>query len=141
MTNISIVVEVAPLLAWLDSYQKEVIPRGVEAGLYRSALEILAESKELVPIGGPPTSPEDKHRGALRASGHVTLPEVQDGLVAVTIGYGGAASAWAERQHEDLTYRHKEGQTAMYLERPAAAYDKTSQNIVDAIQSSKGGDA
>lgn len=34
------------------------------------------------------------------------------------LGAGGAASAYALRQHEDLTFHHKEGRTAKYIENP-----------------------
>lgn len=64
--------------------------------------------------------------GPLRASGVLNPPAVSGTHVEVTMGYGGAASAYALSQHEDLTLNHPDptnpksdpkGQ-AKYLEAP-----------------------
>jgi len=63
------------------------------------------------------------------------LPERRGSGVSVTLGYGGAAAAYARRQHEDLTFAHKEGQEAKFLERPLLEMkDEGRQMIIDAIQ-------
>lgn len=111
-------------LAWLDAYADQV-RKGVAAGLYQSGLEIMARSQEIVPV----------KTGVLRASGTVLLPETDGNQVSVTLGYGGAATAYAERVHEDLLARHHDGQEAKYLERPLMDYQgEVVGNIVDAIQ-------
>lgn len=113
-------------LAWFDAYADQV-RKGVAAGLYQSALEIMAQSQEIVPVD----------TGVLRASGTVQLPEVDGDRVSVTLGYGGAASAYAEQVHEDLLMRHKEGKQAKYLETPLVQYQGTLANVVASIQEAK----
>lgn len=94
--------------------------RGMNKGLYRTGQRVYARSQELVPVGGPPTSPNDPHPGELKASGLIVIDEPADEVATVTVSYGGQGSisdAYARVQHEDLTYRHKDGQQAKYLER------------------------
>lgn len=55
--------------------------------------------------------------GTLKSSGHVKLPVVKKSTVVVEMGYGGAASKYALRVHEDLNAKHTVGQ-AKYLEIP-----------------------
>jgi len=127
--------DLAPLEKKLKSMQQGGVG-AVAAGLYRSAIEILNESQDLVPVGGPPTSPYDKTPGTLKKSGHVELP-VMEGAnkVTVAIGYGGAASAYAYRQHQDLTFKHKPGQQAKYLEVPILKNKhRIFANIVEAVE-------
>lgn len=83
------------------------------------------ESQRLVPVD----------TGTLRASGQVmTAKEVGNG-VEIIMGYGGAASAYAMRQHEDLSYKHREGKQAKYLEQPILARkEKLRANIVKRIE-------
>ena len=122
-------------LAWLDA-APEKVGKGLEKGLYTHAAKVMAESQRIVPVGGPPTSPHDPAPGTLKASGTVLPPKHEGSTVVVELGYGGAASAYAWRQHEDLLYRHKPGQTAKYLERPLLALqDEMLETVVDAIQS------
>jgi hypothetical protein len=68
--------------------------------------------------------------GTLRRSG-VLLPAKENGTsVEVVMGYGGAASAYALRQHENLNYRHREGKQAKYLEEPVMQRKvKLAENI------------
>lgn len=80
---------------------------GLSAELYRVGQEVLAESQPEVPVD----------IGTLKASGFVNEPVKNGDEVSVTIGYGGAAKAYALIQHENLTYRHTVGK-AKYLEHP-----------------------
>lgn len=77
---------------------------------YQEANLIMGKSKLIVPL----------HDGILRASGTVLLPEVSGAFWSVTLGYGGAASAYALVQHENLTFHHLPGRVAKYLETPMA---------------------
>lgn len=121
--------DLSPLLARFEGAPAAIRP-GVEKGVYRHELAVLARSLELVPIGGPPTSPHDPAPGTLRASG-VALPPVWDGDRCIgVIGFGGAASDYAARQHEDLTYQHKDGQQAKYLEQP---FDEEAPQLLGRI--------
>ena len=103
--------DTSPLKAAFKSAPERTL-RGVKKGIYRSALNILNESQKLVPVGGPPTSPYDKHIGSLKASGTVSLPKQAGNVVSISISYGGRAKAYAYRQHQDLTFKHKPGQQA-----------------------------
>lgn len=81
--------------------------KAVAVELYQEAEGIMAQSKELVPVD----------TGALRASGHVGLPERAGGTIRVVLGYGGPAAPYAFKVHEDLEAFHDDGQ-AKYLEMP-----------------------
>jgi HK97 gp10 family phage protein len=65
-------------------------PMAMGAALWKEGERIMAKSKELVPVD----------MGTLRASGHVTLPQVTATGASVTLGYGGAASNYAVYVHE-----------------------------------------
>jgi hypothetical protein len=71
----------------------------------------MRDSKRIVPVKD----------GPLKESGTVLPPTVSGTRVTVELGYGGAASAYAMRQHEDLSYKHKSGKQAKYLENPVRA--------------------
>ena len=87
---------------------KTVTPRQLGGALYREAEHIMTRSKaQFVPVKD----------GILRASGHVEQPEYSGNRISVTLGYGGAASAYALVQHERTDYQHTVGQ-AKYLEQP-----------------------
>lgn len=47
----------------------------------------------------------------------------------VVVGYGGAASSYAAKQHEDLSLHHSVGQ-AKYLEQPATEMEEEIQEAV-----------
>ena len=99
------------LSAELKQYFKEAPEKALQASkaaLYAEAEGIMTQSKEIVPIDTT----------TLRQSGTVLLPEVQDGKVSVTMGYGGNAEDYALKQHEDLTLFHPNGGTAKFLEIP-----------------------
>lgn len=81
----------------------------VGGALHREAERIMTLSKrDFVPVD----------LGTLRASGHVRPPETHGTVVSVTMGYGGAAKAYAVVQHERLDFRHPRGGQAKYLEAP-----------------------
>ncbi len=84
------------------------VPEAVAAAVYQEAEAIMTDSKaNYVPVD----------TGVLRDSGFVTTPEVEGQTVSVTLGYGGAASAYALVQHERMDYHHEHG-GPKYLERP-----------------------
>ena len=82
-------------------------------GLYHEGEFIMGESK--MPHNVPVKD------AVLQSSGHVNPPVVGGaaGGVVVTLGYGGAAKAYAAVQHENLTFIHPSGGRAKYLEIPA----------------------
>lgn len=80
--------------------------RAVAGGLYAAGSVIIKESKRRTPVLD----------GTLRGSGYVTEPQNIGRGVLVEIGHGGAASAYAVRQHEDLTLNHPGGGEAKFLE-------------------------
>lgn len=92
---------------------------GLSAALFQEAHEILNESKNQVPVySGPPR--KGVIPGALKNSGHVSLPQRTAHGTEVTIGYGGAAEAYAWVQHERRDFKHRVGK-AKYLEDPMRA--------------------
>jgi hypothetical protein len=80
--------------------------------LVEEAHEILAVSKELVPVD----------QGILRASADVVgvNPSREASGILVRFGYGGAASSYALLQHETPpeVFTHAPGKSWKYLERP-----------------------
>jgi hypothetical protein len=83
-------------------------PKKVKAALVLEAEIIMTDSKQnYCPVKD----------GILKGSGHV---EVDENRVSVTLAYGGAAGAYAARQHEELDYHHTVGE-AKYLEKPLMA--------------------
>ena len=89
-----------------------LIPGSYEAALKEVGEDIKAQSMEIVPFD----------LGTLHGSAFVNDPEGEGFGASVTIGYGGAAAGYAERQHEDTTLNHKKGRgkqrRAKYLEEP-----------------------
>lgn len=106
-------------------------PAAVERALVQVAEEIMAESKQLVPVD----------TGTLMNSGHVQAP-VRDGdRMSVTLGYGGAAAEYAIPVHElppdHATHTPPRGWK--YLEVPVLAAaqrlgEVVSQSVADAAQ-------
>lgn len=86
----------------------EKAPDAMGKALYQEGNDILREAKVLTPVD----------TGVLKSSAFVNLPEVSGAEVSVTLGYGGAASAYAEVQHEELSYYHKPPTQAKFLEQP-----------------------
>jgi hypothetical protein len=111
MAQVRITAEVAGLakaLKMLEGLGTRV-PAALAAALYQEAEAVMARSKqEFVPVD----------TGTLRASGYVEPPALTDGGILVTLGYGGAAAAYALKQHEDLALHHPNGGQAKYLETP-----------------------
>ena len=99
--------DMGPLNEALAALGAAAIPAAAKA-FYQEAERIMTASKEIVPVD----------TGALRASGHVQLPEVSALNVSVTLGYGGPAAPYSVYVHENTMARHKEGQQAKFLERP-----------------------
>ena len=91
-------------------YTVDEAKRGVTQAVYEEAQIAFRNSQRMVPVD----------TGTLRRSGQIISPKVQGDTVTVVLGYGGAASDYALKQHENLFYRHKEGQSAKYLEIPVA---------------------
>lgn len=100
--------------------------RALKQALNEEGQIAFRNSQRLVPVD----------TGTLRRSGILLLArEKGSSMIEVVMGYGGAASAYALKQHENLSYRHKEGQQAKYLEEPVKArQEKLSQNIQRRMQ-------
>lgn len=80
------------------------------------ARALLEDAEETMAISKRDFVPVDQ--GILRGSGHVAGPDIGANKVTVTLGYGGAASAYALVQHERTDFNHPRGGQAKYLERP-----------------------
>ena len=66
-------------------------------------------SKEVVPVD----------LGNLKNTGTTHPPVLRDGRAVVVLSYGGPGVDYAVIQHETEHFKHEEGQTWKYLERPA----------------------
>ncbi len=108
----------------LDSARRDTID-DVAGVLHRKGEEVMTDSKRTyVPV----------RDGILRDSGHVNLPVVTGNRVSVTLGYGGAAKAYALIQHERLDFAHTRG-GPKYLERPVtAAAPEISRAVGEAVE-------
>ena len=92
----------------------------LKQALTEEAQIVFRNSQRLVPVD----------TGTLRRSGIIIPVRERGNLIEVAMGYGGAASSYALRQHENLQYRHKKGQQAKYLETPLfSRADKLLGNI------------
>lgn len=69
---------------------EEEAPQALGGAMWREATAIMNASKAIVPV----------RTATLKTSGHVQLPVYQGSTVAVTLGYGGAASKYAFYVHE-----------------------------------------
>ena len=72
--------------------------------MYRGAQEILAASREIVPV----------ETGALRDSGFADRPETHGDLIALEVGYGGPTADYALYVHEGTSKMA----ARKFLERP-----------------------
>lgn len=117
-------------MTWIDyqnfsrvvsKYTVEEMQAAMPQVLMEEAQLIFRESQRLVPV----------KTGVLRGSGRIIPPRLKGTKYEVVIGYGGAASAYALKQHENLQYAHKEGKSAKYLEIPA---QQRVNEIPDAIR-------
>ena len=104
--GISITLDVGDAMREIKAVGQRAL-EAAERALYEEAQSVMAESKGLVPVD----------TGRLKASGHVETPRDDGRTISVTLGYGGAASNYAEQVHEDLFVFHNVGQ-AKYLELP-----------------------
>jgi len=95
------------LQADLGSATREV-RRGAARALKREGEKIMTTSKQrFVPVD----------LGPLRASGFVQPVVIVGNRISVTLGFGGAASAYALIQHENMEFQHTRG-GPKFLERP-----------------------
>ena len=92
----------------------EAIKRAAMRALKQEAVILKGKSQALCPV----------ESGTLRDS---CVIDEQDGYV--TVGYGGAASAYAARQHENMAYHHDVGQ-AKFLEQP---FTEMEEEIKEAV--------
>ena len=112
------------LNATLQKLVEVDVPGAVAAHLFQLAEQIMAESKEIVPVD----------TGVLRASGHVQLPVITEDRVTVTLGYGGAAAGYAVAVHEIPAY-HTPPTQWKYLEVPVrASTDELEDVVTKAVQ-------
>lgn len=78
--------------------------------------------------------------GVLQGSGRLTPASASSSKPTVTIGYGGAASKYALRQHEDMSLRHPNPRSrnsrsngqAKYLEKPVREHIPALQRRLQA---------
>lgn len=104
-------IDTSDLISALSKLGK--IPEKVAAPLLLTEAELLmTKAKMLTPVD----------TGALRASGHVQAPVVENGKVTVTLGFGGAAEAYAVPVHERMDVHHPVGQ-AKFLEQPVREWE------------------
>jgi hypothetical protein len=129
MSGVSVEWEGVPELVAL---MRELVDRNatvaLAAGLQQEAETIMTKSKrDYVPVD----------TGTLRASGHVKEPVITGTRVQVTMGYGGAASAYAIVQHENTQLHHPNGGQAKYLEQPVMEAIRGFDRRVGAIVAAK----
>ncbi len=87
-------------------------PGKVLSGLFVVASKIMTISKrDHVPVD----------QGILKSSGLVEKPFRKGKIFGVVMAYGGAASAYALVQHENLSFQHTTG-GPKYLERPLLSF-------------------
>src|SRR5205085_3668066 len=87
------------------------VRKEVAGELYRFAEEVMAASKEIVPVD----------TGALMNTGKVLLPEETGDMISVTPGYGDEAVGYALYVHENLSPTvnwTRPGSGPKYLENP-----------------------
>lgn len=100
-------------------------PTAMGAALWREGNRIMTDAKAITPVD----------TGVLKQSGHVTMPTISGNSVSVTLGFGGAASAYAEIQHEELSFKHKPPTQAKFLEGPLLKAAQTmGQRIAQDLQ-------
>ena len=83
----------------------------LQSVLATNAAEILRVAKAIVPLD----------TGDLMSTGHWKFSPIPPPAVSVIIAFGGPKAPYAVVQHENLTFRHKPGRMAKYLERPTMA--------------------
>jgi hypothetical protein len=75
--------------------------------LHKEAEALMTEAKQETPVD----------TGALRASGHVKVPQTDNDSAVVVCGFGGPAAGYAVIVHENLEANHPTGK-AKFLEDP-----------------------
>ena len=83
------------------------VRKAVSAGLFEIATDIADDSEQLVPF----------KEGVLQSS-RVVLDNKGDDKYSVEVSYGGNAKDYALVQHENLSFKHTNGRSAKYLEKP-----------------------
>ena len=123
--DVSVELEGADRLAALFQKVERVgQENALKEAMFAEATTVLNESKKIVPVD----------LGTLKRSGEVEPPKVDSSGVEVSITYGGAASEYAAIVHEDMTARHKNGQSAKYLEKPFMAHrNKFVRNVTERV--------
>lgn len=116
-------------LKWNDGRVKAVAKAAAQEALMTLGLAIQREAQEIVP----------HDEGHLEGSA-VTEP-LGSGQVGVRVAFGGPATAYAVRQHEDTSIQHTNGRQAKYLETPFKAnVDKAPRLVELAVKAAlKGG--
>lgn len=118
------------LVQGLETLGAEALP-ALASAVFQEAERIMTEAKtQYVPVD----------TGVLRDSGFVSPPEIGGMEVSVTLGFGGAASAYALVQHERLDYTHTVG-GPKYLERPVLnATNGMEDRLAETLAAALGGD-
>lgn len=104
-----------------EDLQKRIreMPRAVAAGSYMLGNVIMTEAKRRTPAD----------TGTLRGSGYVENPVMSGNTAKTTLGFGGAAKAYAVVQHERLDFKHPNGGEAKFLENAITAYEGRGTDI------------
>lgn len=100
--------------------------KAIGAALLEEARLVMRESLDQVPVKD----------GFLKASAEVKDPKFSNGLIKVTMGYGGAASAYALYQHNAPSGFHytKSGSKSHFLSDPLqAATPRIAKNLTTRI--------
>lgn len=117
--------DISKLLDGLKQHQSDV-HRKAGIGMVKAMTKIIGDAQILAPEGGGKYSPNDPAPGALRDS--ATVEPLQDNGSRMSI-QGGFHTVYAARQHEELTWRHSNGQ-AKFLETAVRANQHTAPQIV-----------
>lgn len=97
-------------------------PKALERSIYEfGQTHVMVPAKEYTPVD----------YGTLRDSGLVDKPVSDNDSISVTLGFGGAAAAYAIYVHEDLDAKHDVGQ-AKFLQRALDEGAATFTAIVSA---------
>jgi len=108
-------------------------PKVLGQALSEEAQIMMRDSQKLVPHAD----------GTLMSSGVVEPPQINGKSVVVRLGYGGAASKYAERQHDDLNLNHPDPRNSKsrasgqpkYLEEPVRArMDDLQKNLLERVR-------
>jgi hypothetical protein len=103
---------------WHGREAKSRMRKGTRKGLRAAGEWLLGEATAIVPI----------EEGTLSRSGAVTVTSDAN---AVAVSFD---TVYAARQHEELTWRHKPGRQAKYLEEPFNTGGDTMLEIVATAQ-------